>query len=231
MQLSIILCVRNEIKTIKKIIGLVKDFKLPENFSKQILIVDNCSTDGTREFLKTIENEFQIIYQKKNLGKGYSIKTALRFCTGDFVIPQDCDLEYSPDDIYNLITHATKHGLDFTIGSRRNENTKKFHKYWLNEFGANALTYIFNIFFSTNFSDVASCYKLMNTQKLKKFNLRCNGFDLDYEMAAKFIKNTNKYGEIKIAYNSRSYKEGRNYTIFFHGIKALFVIIKEKIIK
>ena len=66
MQLSIILCVRNEIKTIKKIIGLVKDFKLPENFSKQILIVDNCSTDGTREFLKTIENEFQIIYQKKH---------------------------------------------------------------------------------------------------------------------------------------------------------------------
>ncbi len=79
MQISIILCVRNEIKTIKKVIDLVKNFKLPENFSKQILIVDNCSTDGTREFLKTIENEFQIIYQERNLGKGYSIKTALKF--------------------------------------------------------------------------------------------------------------------------------------------------------
>ena len=169
--------------------------------------------------------------KKKNLGKGYSIKTALKFCTGNFVIPQDCDLEYSPDDIYNLLTYANKHNLEFTIGSRRNENNKKFHKYWLNEFGANVLTSIFNIFFSTNFTDVASCYKLMNTQKLKQFTLKCDGFDLDYEIAAKFIKNTNRYGEIKISYDSRTYKEGRNYTIFFHGIKALFVIIKEKIIK
>ena len=139
MQISIILCVRNEIKTIKKVIDLVKNFKLPENFSKQILIVDNCSTDGTREFLKTIENEFQIIYQERNLGKGYSIKTALKFCTGDFVIPQDCDLEYFPDDIYNLLNYAIKHNLEFTVGSRKSEHKKKFHKYWLNEFGANKL--------------------------------------------------------------------------------------------
>ena len=231
MKLSIILCARNEIKTIKKIIDLVKNFKLPENFSKQILIVDNCSTDGTREFLQTIENEFQIIYQKQNLGKGNSIKTALELCTGDYVIPQDCDLEYSPDDISNILNYAINNDLEFTIGSRRNEKNKKFHKYWLNEFGANVLTSIFNVLFGSNFTDVASCYKLMKTEKLKKFVLSCNGFDLDYEIAAKFIKNTNKYGEIKISYNSRTYTEGRNYTIFFHGIKALFIIIKEKIIK
>ena len=231
MKLSIIVCVSNERRTIKKILRKINQLHLVPPWKKEIIIVDNCSTDGTREILSKIkQKDIKIIFQKINIGKGHSVKTALKFCTGQYVIPQDGDLEYDPSDIRKILNFALRNKHDFVLGSRT-KNGKRFHKYWINEIGANFLTIFFNSLFKTNFSDVASCYKLMNLKKLKRFKLNCNGFDLDYEMCAKFTKIKASSGEIKIKYSSRSYHEGRNTKIFFDGFKALFVIISERFFK
>ena len=121
---------------------------------------------------------------------------------------------------------------DFVIGTRFKKG-KRFHKYWINEVGANILTYFFNFLFKTKFSDVASCYKLMKLDSLKNFQLNCNGFDLDYELCAKLIKMKSNVGEIGIDYSARSFKEGRKSifkknNIYIDGLKAVTVILKEK---
>lgn len=226
--ISIIVCVRNEILTIEKILYKLDNLNLINSIKKQIIIVDNVSTDGTRDFLRKLnKKKYKIIFQKKNLGKGHSIKTALKYCNGKYIIPQDADLEYDPKFINKILIYTIKNKLDFVIGSRKKKN-KKFHKYAINEYGANFLTFVFNRLFNSNFNDVASCYKMMNAKFLKKINLKCNGFDLDYEIASHFLKNKLSYGETFIKYNSRSYKEGRNLNIFFDGFKALFVLLRVK---
>ena len=93
--------------------------------------------------------------------------------------------------------------------AQEKKNKNRFHKYLINEVGANILTYIFNFLFKSNFTDVASCYKLIRTSKIKNINLKTNGFDLDYEIASRLVKNNISYGEVAINYSSRSFKEGR----------------------
>ena len=156
----------------------------------------------------------------------------IKFSSGYYVIPQDSDLEYDPSDINNILKSALENKYDFVIGTRF-QRGKRFHKYWINEFGANILTYIFNILYKTNYTDIASCYKLMKSDILKDFKLKCNGFDLDYELCAKFSKIKIRAGEKKIKYSSRSFKEGRKTlfsknNIYVDRLKGLFVILKEK---
>ena len=132
----------------------------------------------------------------------------------------------------NILNFALKNNYDFVIGTRY-KKSKRFHRYWINEVGANILTFIFNFLFSTKFSDIASCYKLMKLDLVKNFKLNCNGFDLDYELCAKFSKIEIKVGEKKIKYSSRSFEEGRKTlfsknNIYVDGLKGLFVIFKEK---
>ena len=232
-KLSIIVCCRNEKKTIGKILEKINKLSLTHPWKKEIIIVDNCSTDGTREILSKINREdTTIIFQKKNIGKGNSVKTGLKYCSGHYVIPQDSDLEYDPKDINHILNFALKNNYDFVIGTRFKKG-KRFHKYWINEVGANILTYFFNFLFKTKFSDVASCYKLMKLDSLKNFQLNCNGFDLDYELCAKLIKMKSNVGEIGIDYSARSFKEGRKSifkknNIYIDGLKAVTVILKEK---
>ena len=231
--LSIIICCRNEIHTIEKILNKINKLSLTHPWKKEVVIVDNCSTDGTREVLSKINREdTTIIFQEKNIGKGHSVKTGIKYCNGHFVIPQDGDLEYDPNDIKRILNYSLKNNCDFVIGTRF-EKGKRFHKYWINEIGANILTYVFNILFKTNFTDVASCYKLMKLDLVKNFTLNCNGFDLDYELCSKFSKIKSNAGEIKINYSARSFKEGRNTifnknNVYIDGLKALFVMLKVK---
>ncbi len=232
-KLSIIVCCRNERATIEQILDKINKLTLTRPWKKEIIIVDNCSTDGTKEILSKINKEdTRVIFQKKNIGKGHSLKIGFKHCTGQFVIPQDSDLEYDPADIKNILDFALKNSYDFVIGTRFKKD-KRFHKYWINEFGANVLTFLFNNLYKTNFSDVASCYKLMKRDLLKNFKLNCNGFDLDYELCAKFSKMKSTAGEIKINYYPRSFQEGRKTifkknNIYIDGFKGLIVMIKER---
>jgi dolichol-phosphate mannosyltransferase len=231
MKLSIIVCSRNEEKTIEQILKKIFKLVLPDLWSKEIIVIDNCSTDNTKEILSNLNHkDMTIIHQKVNLGKGNSVKLGISKATGDFLIPQDSDLEYDPDDIVKLLKYAKANNLEFVIGSRK-KNKSRFHKYLINEVGANILTYIFNFLFNSNFTDVASCYKLIRTSKIKDISLKTNGFDLDYEIASKLVKNNISHGEVAINYSSRSFKEGRKSflkkdNIYMDGMKGLLVMIK-----
>jgi dolichol-phosphate mannosyltransferase len=226
--LNVALCVRNEEKTIEKIILKLLRLKII-NTKIKIYAVDNCSTDKTPIILNKYKKKIKIIRQKINKGKGNSVKKVIKIARGDYLIPQDADLEYDPADIKKIFNCAEKFNSNLIIGTRKKGN-KRFHKYLINEMGANILSAIFNICFNIKFTDVASCYKLMDLNLLKKMKLKCNGFDLDYELASKFVKiNKSKCKEISISYNSRSYAEGRKTRIFLDGFKAIFVILREKL--
>ena len=234
MKISVIITTYNEILTIAEIIEQVINVDLGDDFEKEIIVVDNISNDGTRELLRKLEKEkdIQVIYQTKNLGKSFSFRTAIPLCSGDYVISQDADLEYNPQDITKILNHLILNDYDVVIGSRI-ETGKRYHAYKINEYGIDFLNKITNLLFRTEYTDVATCYKLMKSDILKDFNLKCNGFDLDYELCAKFNKIKIRAGEKSIKYSSRSFQEGRKTifsenNIYVDGLKGLYVILKEK---
>ena len=129
MKLSVIVCVFNEIKTIEKILNKINSVKLQDNIQKEIIIIDNNSTDGTKEFLKKIpvSNNLKIFFQEKNFGKGNSIITGVKEATGDLIIFQDADLEYNPNNFNKLLNHLLKNKLDAVFGSRIKNQEVYFH--------------------------------------------------------------------------------------------------------
>lgn len=227
MKLSVIVCVRNEKDTILEVIDRIQKVSLGDGWTKEIIIVDNLSTDGTREILRELKQEnIQVVYQTVNLGKSNSIRTAIPLCSGDFTIPQDADLEYHPIEYPALIAYAQNKNLDVVFGSRVKKN-RRYHAYRINEWGIKGLTWLINLLFATNYSDVATCYKLMRTKALKTLKLKSTGFDLDFELSAKFSKLNWRIGEIKIDYESRTFEQGRKMKAWRNGFRALRVILRE----
>jgi len=224
MKLSIIICVYNEIKTIKEILQKVNNVNLSAQFEKEIIIVDNNSKDGTKEFLKNLvnSNQYNIIFQKKNFGKGNSIITGIKEVSGDLVVFQDADLEYDPNNYVKLINHLNKNKLDAVFGSRI-LNDKDYFYYKLNKFVVIKLTRLINFLFDGSFTDVATNHKLIKTKVLKKLNLVSKGFNLDFEISLKLAKYKFKCGEIPISYLPRTYKEGKKIN-FIDAIKSILVI-------
>ena len=224
MKLSIIICVYNEIKTIEKILQKINNVNLPAQFEKEIIIIDNNSQDGTKEFLKNLvnSNQYNIIFQKKNFGKGNSIITGLKEVSGDLIVFQDADLEYDPNNYVKLIDHLNKNKLDAVFGSRV-LNDKDYFYYKLNKFVVIKLTRLINFLFDGSFTDVATNHKLIKTKVLKKLNLVSKGFNLDFEISLKLAKYKFKCGEIPISYLPRTYKEGKKIN-FIDAIKSILVI-------
>ena len=225
MKLSIIVCVYNEIKTIEEILQKINKVNLPAQFEKEIIIVDNNSIDGTKEFLKNLEknNQYKLIFQKKNFGKGNSIITGIKEATGDLTVFQDADLEYEPNNYIKLIDHLNENKLDAVFGSRIKNHEDHFY-YKLNRFAVVNLTNLINLLFKGSFTDVATNHKLIKTEVLKKLNLVSKGFNLDFEISLKLAKNKFKCGEIPIRYFPRTYEEGKKIN-FMDAIKSLFIII------
>ena len=224
MKLSIIICVYNEIKTIKEILQKVNNVNLSAQFEKEIIIVDNNSQDGTKEFLKNLvnSNQYNIIFQKKNFGKGNSIITGIKEVSGDLVVFQDADLEYDPNNYVKLINHLNKNKLDAVFGSRV-LNGKDYFYYKLNKFVVIKLTRLINFLFDGSFTDVATNHKLIKTKVLKKLNLVSKGFNLDFEISLKLAKYKFKCDEIPISYFPRTYKDGKKIN-FIDAIKSILVI-------
>ena len=224
MKLSIIVCVYNEINTIEKILEKIDNTELPFEFEKEIIIIDNNSTDGTRELLNSLteNNKYKIIFQKKNYGKGNSIITGINKATGNLTVFQDADLEYEPNNYSNLIDYLNKNNLDAVFGSRIKHHQDHFY-YKLNRLAVINLTKIINILFKGSFTDVATNHKLIKTNVLKGLNLKSKGFNLDFEISLKLLKYGYNCGEIPIKYFPRTYKEGKKIN-FLDAIKSLFII-------
>lgn len=221
MRLSVIMPAFNERDTILTALERVKAVEI----EKEIIIVDNCSTDGTRELLRHInDDDIRIIFQPENFGKGTSIRTAIPYCRGDYTIIQDADLEYDPQDWHKLVDLALEKHLDAVYGSRVLGGPKAIysHFYW----GVRFLTFLTNLLFRANLTDVATACKMVRTKVLKELELTCAGFDLDFELTDKLCKNGYGIVEVPISYHPRSFEEGKKIRAK-DGLKALFTILRD----
>ena len=223
MKLSVIMPAYNERDTILTALERVKAVEI----EKEIIIVDNCSTDGTRELLQQInDDDIHIIFQPENFGKGTSIRTATPYCTGDYTIIQDADLEYDPQDWHKLVDLALEKDLDAVYGSRVLGGPKAIytHFYW----GVSFLTFLTNLLFKANLTDVATACKMVRTSVLQELKLSCAGFDLDFELTDKLLKNGYQIVEVPISYEPRSFEEGKKIR-GRDGLKALYTIIRDRL--
>jgi glycosyltransferase involved in cell wall biosynthesis len=221
-KLSVVVPVYNESRTVGKLIDLV--LKVP--ISKEIIIVDDGSTDGTRQILDEISHpDVTILYHERNQGKGSALRTAFREITGDIVIVQDADLEYNPED-YLYLLEPIKMGLaEVVYGSRFSSSSKENALNLRHYVGNRFLTIISNYFTGLNISDTQTCYKVFSRSALENMTIVEDRFGVDTELTAKLAKKGLRFSEVPISYLPRSRKEGKKLGIM-SGPWILWCILK-----
>jgi glycosyltransferase involved in cell wall biosynthesis len=223
---SIIIPVFNEKSTILEILKRIEETNLERlGFQKEIIIVDDGSTDGTKEILENLEKKYKIIYHLKNRGKEKAIKTGLNEASGDFVIIQDADLEYQPKDYERLIQPIFEKKALVVYGSRW-LNPKNFHPYKFFYWGGLFLTFLTNFLYGQKLTDVLTGYKLFKTEILKSIDLENSKFEFCCEVTAKISKMGIKIFEVPISYFPRQKKLKK--IKIFDGLKMIFVLLKFK---
>ena len=226
IKLTIIIPVYNEIKTIEKLIKKI----LKINIKKQLIIVDDGSSDGTELILKKYKNKIdKLIFHKKNLGKGAAIKSGQKYVKGEYIGIQDADLEYDPRDLKKIVNEMDKKNLRVMYGSRvlkknKFKNTQNFThiiRIWGNIF----LTKASNFFNRQKLTDAHTCYKVFDSKLFKKIKLKEKGFSFCSEITTKISMMNINIEEFPINYIGRTYEEGKKITAF-DGIDALYVLAK-----
>lgn len=229
MKLSVLIPVYNEEKSVKKIINIVKKTKLSNNLNKEIVVVDDGSSDNTLKVLKSIKG-IKLIGHKKNSGKGAAIRTAIKHATGDIIIVQDADLEYDPKDYNKLIKPIVDKKYKVVYGSRRLNKTNKKHSGFAFYLGGNLMTLATNILYpSANLTDEATCYKVFDADFLKSIKLNCKRFEFCPEVTAKAIKKGAKIKELPISYYPRSVEEGKKIN-WKDGLEGIWTLLKYRFV-
>ena len=226
-KVSIIIPCYNEKATIVEIVEKVKKSNLD---NKEIIIVDDKSTDGTREILQKKGDNFvdKIIFHDVNLGKGASVKSGLKAISGDIIIIQDSDLEYNPQDYEKLIKPFKENNADVVYGSRFSGTATRRVIYFKNEIANRILTFLSNVLNGLNLSDMETGYKCFTKKAIENINLEEKGFGFEPEITAKLAKKKLKFFEVGISYNGRTYEEGKKIRSI-DGIKAIICIFKYNI--
>lgn len=224
--LSIIVPVYNEEKTLLPLLRKVQSVKL-FGLKKQILIVNDGSTDGTGELLKKLKVPGGMILQhENNRGKGAAIRTAIPHTRGDIVIIQDADLEYDPNDYKTVLAPIMDGDADVVYGSRFLGVHRAFM--FLHYVGNKFLTLLTNMLFDTVLTDMETCYKAFKGEIIRSLKLRSNRFDFEPEVTAKVLKGGYKLFEVPISYHGRDFEEGKKIT-WRDGLVALYCLIRYKI--
>ena len=224
MMLSIVIPCFNEKHLLPHLIPLVKSSPVTE---KEIILVDDGSTDGTTELIKAhFEKEVdRVIYHPVNMGKGAAIRSGLERATGDMVIIQDADLEYDPREYPKLIAPIVQGKADVVYGSRfSGEGPHRVHLFW-HYVGNRLLTLLSNMFSNLNLTDMETCYKVFRSEIVRSLRIEENGFGIEPEVTIKVGKKRCRVYEVGISYYGRSYSEGKKIT-WKDGIKAILVILK-----
>ena len=231
LKLSVIIPVYNEEKTIEHIVQAVKTavtFYKNDPVEKEIIIVDDCSKDNTRATLKNhIENQVEkVLYHDVNRGKGAAIRTGIQHMTGDFMVVQDADLEYDPNEYSKLLAPMIEGKADVVYGSRFSGNDAHRVLYFWHFKGNQFLTMLSNMFSNLNLSDMETCYKVFKREIIQAIKLEQNRFGFEPEVTAKISKIPNiRIYEVGISYHGRTYQEGKKIS-WKDGFSAIWCIIK-----
>jgi len=222
MKLSIIIPVYNEKNTILKLIKIVENVDIG-GIRKEIIIVDDGSTDGTKDILRKIKKH-KVFFHSSNQGKGSAIRTGIKYVTGSIVLIQDADLEYDPNDYYKLIKPIVDNKAKVVYGSRL--LGKHINMYFHHYLGNHLLTVITNLLYRSKITDMETCYKVFRRDVLFNLKLKSKGFEIEPEITAKLLKKGCRIYEVPISFtNPRKFIEGKKIN-YIDGIKAVYYLLK-----
>jgi len=225
--LSIIICVYNEAGSALPVIERVRAATLSAGWSKEIIVVDNASTDGTREQLQALPHtDVRVIYHPRNLGKGASVRTGFHEATGEYGVIQDADFEYDPADLALLTAKQSETGAEAVFGSRT-LGGRHIYRYAQNYWGVKLLTALTNLLFGGRLTDVAVATKLVKRDVFLALGLQGAGFALDFELPCKLLKRGYHIAEVPVSYRPRTIEEGKKIR-WTDGLHALAVILRER---
>lgn len=235
-KLTIIIPVFNEEKTIQQVVRRVSDLRLP-NIKKEILIINDGSTDSTKQKLDSLKKsqETIVIHSKKNEGKGSAVIKGIKQATGDYIVIQDADLEYHPKFIQELLEPLSSDNGVVVYGTRlrRFPNLQKEEStplFLLHYFGNRMLSLITSILYGSWITDMETCYKLFPKSSVKNMILRAKGFEFEPEITAKLLKGGNKIIEVPIITIPRGKGEGKKLRTFYDGSKGLIALLKYRFV-
>jgi len=226
MKLSVVVPVFNEKATVAEIIDRIR----ATNLSIELIVVDDGSTDGTRDVLKQVSGKIdRLLLQERNGGKGAALKAGFAVATGDVVIIQDADLEYDPEDYPELLKPIAKADADLVLGSRLTGAKPQRAYYYWHYVGNRVITLIARVLYNTTLSDIYTCYKVFKREQLVGLDVKSDGFEFDAEMLAILLKRRLVVYEVPISYYGRSYGEGKKIK-WYHTVRVVLNLVKYRFV-
>jgi glycosyltransferase involved in cell wall biosynthesis len=226
MKLSVVVPVFNEVSTIVEIIGRIRATGLPT----ELIVVDDGSTDGTREVLKRESAKIDhLLLQDRNGGKGAALKAGFAVASGDVIIIQDADLEYDPEDYPDLLKPIEKANADLVLGSRLSGAKPQRAYYYWHYVGNRLITFVARVLYNTTLSDIYTCYKVFKREQLIGLDIKSDGFEFDAEFLAILLKRQLVVYEVPISYYGRSYGEGKKIK-WYHTAHVVWNLVKYRFV-
>jgi glycosyltransferase involved in cell wall biosynthesis len=223
-KLSVIVPVFNERTTLVEVIRRMRTVELPDGIEREIIVIDDGSTDGTRDVLRQLgDSTVRVLKHETNRGKGAAVRTGLQVASGDYILIQDADLEYDPEDWPKMIAPVQRGRARVVYGSRfTGERRNMLFLHWV---GNRLLSLVTNVLYNTTLSDMETCYKLVDRSLMLELGLRSDRFDIEPEITAKILRRRIRIYEVPISYMGREFDEGKKIT-WRDGFAALWALAK-----